>query len=85
MLDQWKNAGYDSIMQWHLTFFGMVGGYVRYPDIKAKSALLEDGVHLNSLGSCLFINTITGALETFALAHKSPKGCKGLTYPDQCV
>lgn len=61
------------------------GCYVRYPDIKAKSALLEDGVHLNSLGSSLFKNTITGALETFALAHKSPKECKGLTYPDQCV
>jgi hypothetical protein len=25
MLDPWKNDGYDSIMQWRLTFFGMVG------------------------------------------------------------
>jgi lysophospholipase L1-like esterase len=46
------------------------GCYVRYPDIKAKSAPLEDGVHLNSLGSSLFINTITGALETLCSSTK---------------
>jgi DUF4097 and DUF4098 domain-containing protein YvlB len=56
---------------------------VKYPDIKVST--FRGRVHLNSVGSSLFLNTITGAMETFVLAHKSPKGCKGLTHPDQCV
>ena len=59
------------------------GCYVKYPDIKVST--FRGRVHLNSVGSSLFLNTITGAMETFVLAHKSPKGCKGLTHPDQCV
>ena len=57
--------------------------YVRYLDIKVTTALLADGVHLNELGSNILLNTITGALETFAKAYKLPDGCGGMTYPDQ--
>ena len=57
--------------------------YVRYLGIKVTTALLDDGVHLNELGSNILLNTITGALETFAKAYKLPDGCGGMTYPDQ--
>ena len=57
--------------------------YVRYLGIKVTTALLADGVHLNELGSNILLNTITGALETFAKAYKLPDGCGGMTYPDQ--
>jgi hypothetical protein len=54
--------------------------YVRYLGIKVTTALLADGVHLNELGSNILLNTITGALETFAKAYKLPDGCGGMTY-----
>ena len=57
--------------------------YVSYLDIKVTTALLADGVHLNELGSNILLNTITGALETFAKAYKLPDECGGMAYPNQ--
>lgn len=56
---------------------------VRFPDIKATTALLDDGVLLNDSESNILLNRITASLEFFAKANKLAGWCGGLTYPDQ--
>lgn len=52
------------------------GGYIKYPDINSKDALLfeSDGVHLSQTGNEIFLNTICAAIEQF-------KGAGILVYP----
>lgn len=51
------------------------GCYIHYPDIKTKTKtyLVEDGVHLASLGNEVFLNIIQGALETFLTSRHCGK------------
>jgi len=46
---------------------GVEGAYIKYPgiDMSAVNMFDADGVHLSRVGNDVFLNTITGALETF--------------------
>lgn len=54
-----------------------------YPDIKATTILLNDGVHLKCLGDNILLSTITGSLETYAKVCTLLGGCGEMTHPDQ--
>lgn len=42
----------------------VIGGYIKYPDIKPNDELLfdRDGVHLSEKGTEIFLNTICAAI-----------------------